>query len=166
MILIVSICKDKLHEYEFVKPVIDILREKGKEALVVHYKKLKQVEIDKAEKVVITGTSLADNDFLEPSNIESFNWLKSEKKPVLGICGGSHIIGLQLGYNKEESKEIGLKELEFDKEFLGVGPGKIQVYHLHNFQVLPEAFQKDNLYALLFHPEVRNKQMIVSFLEQ
>jgi len=62
----------------------------------------------------------------------------------------------------KKQEQIGLNEININGEFLGV-KGKRQVYHLHQFRVLPEIFHKDNFYATLFHPEVRNKRMIVNF---
>ena len=127
-----------------------------------HYKKIGQKDIINASKIIICGTSLKDNEFLK--NTKEFSWIKNYEKPLLGICGGAHIIGLTLGYKLKKGEEIGLKPFEIKKEFLGIKPGrKINVYHLHQFKVLPEVFKKDNLYATLFHPEVRNKNIIVEF---
>lgn len=161
MILLINICKEKLHFYEFVKPVADIVK-KYDSVLIAHYKNLTKSEIEKADKIIICGTSIKNNEFLKKENLQKFNWLKKTKKPVLGICGGSHIIGLILGKKLKDKKEIGLKEIEIKKEFLGV-KGKLNVYHLHQLVVLPETFQKKNLCATLFHPEVRNKEIIENF---
>lgn len=160
MILLINICKEKLHFYEFVKSVGDILVRNKIMGFIRHYSCLTKKDLEKASKIIICGTSLKDNDFLE--NIEKFNWIKDYNKPILGICGGAHIIGLILGNKLKGQKEIGLKEINIDREFLGV-KGKKQVYHLNQFYVLPETFQKDNIYATLFHPEVRNKKIIVNF---
>ena len=155
MILIVNICKEPLHELEFVKPIEDILRHQGIKFQTRHYTKIKSLE-----EYDICGTSLQDNEFL--NNIEKFSWVKDYKKPILGICGGAHIVGILLGYKKQEKKEIGMKRITLEKLFLGI-QGEIEVYHLHQLQFLPEIFQKENIYATLFHPEVRNKKMILNF---
>ncbi len=161
MILVINICKEKLHELEFVKPIEDILRKNNKGFFTKHYKNIKEGDLKKAEKIIICGTSLKDNDFINDVNI--FSWIKEFKKPILGICGGSHIIGLVFGHELKKNKEIGLKEITLEKEFLGV-KGKLQVYHLHGLQVLPEVYHKDNFYATVFHPEVRNKKIIENFI--
>lgn len=160
MMLLINICKEKLHFYEFVKPVGDILIKNNIKGFIRHYTCVTPADLKKASKVIICGTSLKDNEFLE--NLDKFSWLKDYKKPVLGICGGSHVIGLILGYEVKKEKEIGLKEINLENEFLGLS-GKISVYHLHQFRVLPEIFHQDNFYATLFHPEVRNKEMIFEF---
>lgn len=160
MILIINICKEKLHELEFVKPIEDILRNQNIKFFTKHILELKNSDIEKADKIIICGTSLKDNDFL--MHLDKFSWIKSTNKKILGICGGAHIIGLALGQSLRKKKEIGLKDFVLRKEFLG-SIGKLQVYHLHQFYVLPEVFHKDNIYATLFHPEIRNKNLIVNF---
>ena len=160
MILIIDICKERLHAFEFVKPIEDILKNNKFDHFVKHCLDITEAEIKKADKIIICGTSLADNDFLK--HMKKFSWIKYYEKPILAICGGAHITGLLLGYKLKKKKQIGLKEIILKREFLGV-KGKRNVYHLHQFYVLPELFKKDNFYATLFHPEVRNKDMIVNF---
>jgi len=162
VILIINICKEKLHFYEFVKPIADIIKNKGKKVLIVHYKDLTSKEIKNSSKIIICGTSLKDNDFLK--DIKYFKWIKNFRKPLFGICGGSHIVGLILGKKIKHKTEIGLKRVYIKKEFLNT-KGEKQVYHLHNIMVLPEIFQEKNLYAVLFHPEVRNKKIVDNFLK-
>jgi len=162
MILIINICKEPLHFYEFVKPVVDIVKNSNREALIVHYQNLSPEDLKKSEKVIICGTSLKDNEFIKNKN--RFNWIKSHRKPIFGICGGAHILGLILGKTLQEDKEIGLKEINLKKNFLGA-KGKTLVYYLHQFESLPKIFHEKNLYATLFHPEVRNKRMILEFLK-
>ena len=160
MILLINICKEKLHFYEFVKPIEDILEKKKLKFKTKHYSKIVKKDLAKASKVIICGTSLKDNDFL--NNVKKFNWIKNYKKPILGICGGAHLIGLILGYELKKKKEIGLKYMNLKKTFLGFR-GKKQVYHLHQFYTFPKVFHKRNFYSVLFHPEVRNKEMILNF---
>ena len=157
-ILIINICNEKLHKLEFVKPIEDILNENKIKFKTKHYKNLIKKDL-LTDKIIICGTSLRDNNFLK--NIKEFLWIKNYKKPLFGICGGSHIIGLISNHKLKNKKQIGLKEIKINK-FLGI-QGKKQVYHLHNFQVLPETFNQENFYATLFHPEVRNKEIIVNF---
>ena len=162
MILIINICKEKLHELEFVKPIEDILKNQKINFFSKHILELKNSDISKADKIIIAGTSLKDNDFL--MHLDKFAWIKTTNKKVLGICGGAHIIGLVLGYKLKKKKEIGLKDLVLKTEFLGM-KGKLQVYHLHQFYALPEVYHKGNIYATLFHPEVRNKIFIENFVK-
>ena len=160
MILLINICKEKLHFYEFVKPIEDVLKKEKIKFITKHYLKISKQDLQKASKIIICGTSLKDNEFLE--HVKQFEWIKDCNKPILGICGGAHLVGLTLGEKIEKKTQIGLKHINFKKPFLGFS-GKKQVYHLHNLQVLPEVFHKKNIYSVLFHPEVRNKEMILNF---
>ncbi|MEM3091947.1 MAG: hypothetical protein QXD05_02355 [Candidatus Pacearchaeota archaeon] len=159
VILIINICKEPLHYLEFVKPIEDILKKNNINFITKHYKNISDIDISYADKIIISGTSLKDNEFLK--DVNRFKFLIKFKKPVLGICGGSHIIGLLLGYKLNKKTEIGFKDINIEK-FLGIN-GKIQAYYLHNFFVLSDVFHKNNFYAILFHPEVRNKEMILNF---
>jgi GMP synthase (glutamine-hydrolysing) len=164
MILVVSICKESLHNLEFVKPIEDILEKNQTPFSTIHYKKLRKRHLKKAEKVIICGTSLKDNDFL--ADLEKFSWINDFRRPILGICGGSHIMGLLQGKKLEKNFEIGLKEIKIHEDFLGVEKGEtLQVYHLHGFSALPEIYQRDNYYATTFHPEVRNKNLVETFVK-
>ena len=173
MILIVNVCKEKLHYYEFVKPVEDVLVSNRLKFKTKTYKHIKQEDL-KAEKVIICGTSLKDNDYL--NDIDRFGWIRDFKKPLLGICAGMQIIGLIFGGKLKKKTEIGFF-FEQLNDFLGV-KGKHEVYHLHNnyvefsdhFEIfsnskVPQAVRKGNLYGVLFHPEVRQKELIKSFCD-
>ena len=172
MILLINICKEKLHFYEFVKPVEDILKKGNVKYFIKNYREVTKKDLERADKIIICGTSLKDNDFLE--NLESFSWLKDFDKPVLGICGGMHIIGLVFGGKLMKRKEIGLKEIDFEKTFLGV-KGKREVYYIHEYYVKSQEFESfadgnavnhknKNVYGVVFHPEVRNRELIETFV--
>jgi GMP synthase (glutamine-hydrolysing) len=175
MILIVQINNQKFHYFEFVKPIEDILKRESIKFKSVHYKKLYEKVILKAKKIIISGTSLKDNSFLD--DITLFSWIKKLNKPILGICGGMHILGLLFNGELKKQQEIGLNDISFNKEFLGKY-GTIQAYELHNYLVESDEFEiysfskncrqtikhkQKPLYGVLFHPEVRNKDIIINF---
>lgn len=182
-ILIIDISKEKLHYFEFVKPIHDILeKELSFVSLVKKYKEVSKKDLEKCDKVIICGTSLKDNEFMKNENLECFQWLLNFNKSVLGICGGMHVIGLIFGKSKKfliKKTEIGYYREIFNKNFLGVF-GEQEVYHLHNyffdFSNLKEfeIFNKGSIaqavkhkekkiYGVLFHPEVRQKNLIKNF---
>jgi GMP synthase-like glutamine amidotransferase len=179
MILIISTCKEKLHEMEFVKPIEKILKEDNKHSKTKHYSKLTKSDLQKSNKIIICGTSLKDDEFLK--NIEHFEFIKDYKKPILGICAGHQIISL-IHDDKTKLKkktEIGYYFEFFEKEFLSLEK-RHEVYHLHkNYTTLPKDFIKYTdskipqaikhktkpIYGVLFHPEVRNKKLIEEFLK-
>jgi len=177
MILVINICKEKLHYYEFVKPIEEILKQNGAAFKTIHYKNLNEKILANSEKIIICGTSLFDDYFI--SDVNNFLWIKRIKKPILGICGGMQIIQLVYGSKIKKKSEIGFFKENFKKDFLGLY-GEIEVYHLHNnycslssdflefcFSEIPQAIKhkKKEIYGVLFHPEVRNKDLIDSFVK-
>ncbi len=173
MILVVNVCNERLHYYEFVKPIEDILKRNEIKFFTLRYKDLTDEDLNKATKIIICGTSLNDNQFME--DINRFLWMKEINKPILGICAGMQLIGMVFGGNAKNKKEIGYYEEIFTNDFLGVNKNQ-QVYHLHNnyveftdeFQVfckndIVQAVKHKNIYGVLFHPEVRQKKIIENF---
>jgi GMP synthase (glutamine-hydrolysing) len=175
MILIIKTPNNSFHDLEFVKPIEDILKSHQINFKSVHYNKINEKLIKKADKIIISGTSLKDNKYL--NYIKKFNWIKEFEKPILGICGGMHILGLIFKGKIKKYQEIGLKEVIFENDFLGFNGNHI-VYELHNLNVLSKEFNvfatsknctqaikhnKKPFYGVQFHPEVRNKNLIINF---
>ncbi|MEK6827301.1 MAG: hypothetical protein AABX99_02335 [Nanoarchaeota archaeon] len=174
MILIINVCKERLHYFEFVKPIEKII---GKDFFTKHYSEVNEEDLRKADKIIICGTSLKDNQFVK--DIKNFEWIKNYKKPILGICAGMQIISLVYGAKIKKETEIGFYKERFIYYFLGLSSEK-EVYHLHNnYATLPkdfESFAKNKIpqaikhktreiYGVLFHPEIRNEKMIIEFAE-
>ena len=177
MILIIKINKEPLHDYEFVKPIENILKQNKIPYKIISYNSLNKKTLEKADKIIICGTSLKDNEFIK--NLNKFSWIKDINKSLLGICGGHQIISLIFGAKLKKQTEIGFyfEEFKKSKEFLSLR-GRQEVYHLHNnYTALPKEFKsytkskipqaiKHNskeVYGVLFHPEVRNKELIERF---
>ncbi len=175
MIALIKTPNNKLHDLEFVKPIEDILKKNNVNFKSAHYTKLNKKLIKKADKIIISGTSLKDNNFL--TYINNFNWIKECEKPILGICGGMHILGLIFNGEMKKYQEIGLTEVIFKNDFLGFH-GRHLVYELHNLNVESKEFKtyavskhciqaikhkKKPFYGVQFHPEVRNKNLLVNF---
>lgn len=175
MILIINICKEKLHYLEFVKPIEDILKNNKIDFFTKHFKELQENDIKKSSKVIICGTSLYDNEFMKYLN--EFKWILTYEKPILGICAGMQIIGILYSGKIKKKIEIGFYKEYFKKEFLGF-KGEQEVYHLHNYYIygiknfiiysgndIPQAIKHKTkqFYGVLFHPEVREKHLIKNF---
>jgi GMP synthase (glutamine-hydrolysing) len=176
MILLIQINNHIFHYLEFVKPIEDILKRNSIKFKTINYKDISIKDLRESQRIIIAGTSLKDNTFL--SDIENFHWIKDIKKPILGICGGMHILGLLFNGKLKKQQEIGLKEVEFKQDFFGFFGFK-DVYELHNYYVesseystiafsdnCPQAIKHKNrnFYGVLFHPEVRNKELILNFI--
>ncbi len=176
-ILLISTCKEKLHDLEFVKPIEDILKKNNLQFISKNYKKLIKKDLENCNKIIISGTSLIDNEFLE--DLKKFEFLKEKNKPVLGICAGFQIIGSIFDGSLEPHQEIGFYFEKFKKPFLGL-IGNQEVYHLHNTSVLfSKSFERfthskiiqavkhneKEIYGVLFHPEVRQKELILNFVK-
>jgi len=173
MILIISTCVEKLNENEFVKPIANIV---GKDFEVKHYSEVQSV--DKYDKIIICGTALKDNSFLE--DLDKFVWLLETANPVLGICSGMQIIALSFGAELTESKEIGMTKVNVLKENV-LFSEELKVYELHGnglinldqFNILADTdgsvqaikHKEKKFYGIIFHPEVRNHQVVINFLE-
>lgn len=170
MILVINLNKYKLHDLEFIRPITDLLED----CKVVHYKKLKKDDLEKAGKIIIAGTSLKDDEYLK--DIKNFSWIKDYKKPILGICAGMQILALVNGAKLIKAKEIGQTEIKILKKDSLINDVE-KVYSLHQFSTdLPKDFEllakskksiqaikKNNHYGLLFHPEVLSKEIIKNF---
>jgi GMP synthase (glutamine-hydrolysing) len=178
MILVIQICKETFHYYEFVKPIEDIIKKTNSDFVSIYYKNLTNDLISKSEKIIICGTSLKDNSFLD--DFEDFLWLRDFNKPVFGICGGMHLLGLIFNGRLQKMQEIGLTNIKFKEDFFGLKDSE-EVYELHNYYALSDEFyvfaesekcpqaikhKQKPFYAVLFHPEVRNKDLIRAFLIQ
>lgn len=172
MILIVDMNSTTLGFYEFVLPLCKIVN-----ALrpyeVRHYTEIEKM---KYEKVILSGTALKDNEYLE--NMKSFQWLRTCTVPVLGICAGMQVIGLVFDSLLISCEEIGMTEVKTAKEnplFSSTFPA----YELHNhgidpsddFEILAASkkciqgikHKEREIYGVLFHPEVRNEDVITRF---
>ena len=175
MILVINVCKESLHYYEFVAPVLNILSGMGKDYFVANYDEVTPQFLSKADKIIICGTSLYDNQYLE--EINKFSWIWDFPRPILGICAGSQVIQLIYGGKVEHVKEVGSVEIDFLNPFLGIS-GKKKVYSLHQNSVVspefdiyaksslcPHAFKHKvkPVYGVLFHPEVYNHEVIENF---
>jgi len=185
VILVVDLCgaKNSLHRAEFVQPVMSVVQGAGKQVKAVHFTDLEQ-ELDihpphGPSCIILCGTALRDNAYQH--HLAAFARLKNVKCTILGICAGMHIVGMLWGGKLVEERRIGVYPFEpvpdrfiFDVE----RPGG---YHLHNYSVsIPEDFmvlakssglpvivkhRKDDIYGVLFHPEVLNHSIIEQVID-
>jgi GMP synthase (glutamine-hydrolysing) len=186
MILIINICRHELHYFEFVKPVEDIVKNLEEPYITKHYSELTYDNIRDAHRIIICGTSLMDFDY--EKHKEKFSFILQYPRPILGICGGMQLICIVHGCKSSKGIEIGMVDVNFNGEFLGMN-GTQQAYALHQSIIKDDdIFKKTfkiyarsgsekkcvqairhvhkNIYGVLFHPEVRHKDLIVNFIEK
>jgi GMP synthase-like glutamine amidotransferase len=181
MILIVDLCyrKDSLSRDEFVGPIAGIVKGEGFPFTVKHFSEVEARDLAAAEKVILCGTALKDNAFIQQS--EHFHWISGYTRPILGICAGMQILSVAFGGGVERNCEIGMTEIRLVKsDPLFSGKDTFSAYELHTFSALPpaafavvavseqcvQAIRHLNLpiYGVMFHPEVRNEWIVRRFL--
>ncbi len=179
MILIVDMCmkKDSLSAAEFTLPIASMIRGKS-DFLIRHYSKIDSKDIGRSEKIILSGTALKDNQFIK--DIDMFSWIKTCKKPILGICAGMEAIALAFGSSLKQHKEIGMAEIRTKKKN-PLFSGNFKAYELHSYAIEPSddfdilaeskgciqaiKHKRKEIYGLMFHPEVRNRDIVDSFVE-
>ena len=179
MILIIDMNwkKKSLGYFEFVLPIMAIT-EKLDICFVRHFLEIKNQDLDQCDKVILSGTALKDTTTL--SRLEKFQWLKETDKPVLGICAGMETIGMVYGMHLVKCLEIGMTQINTIKENSFVF-GDFKAFSLHSYCIDAsddfEVWAKSSkcvqiikhrikpIYGALFHPEVRNQELIKRFIE-
>ncbi len=178
MILIVDINwkKNSLAVNEFVLPIFSIVQPLEKCA-VKHFLDIKPVELNRFDKIILSGTALKDHAALQQP--DKLNWIKTCTKPVLGICAGMETIGLIFGEYLTPCLQIGMTGISTVKEN-PLFEGNFKAYTLHNyafqrlqkFEVLAQSakciqaikHKQKNIFGVLFHPEVRNQSIVEHFV--
>lgn len=167
---------DSLAFSEFVSPIVSTIE--GTEPVhVIHYLELTLQNLKECSRVILSGTTLKDFEFQR--HLEKFRWLKTWDKPVLGICAGMQIISLVFGVPLADCYQVGMTEISTAKENL-LFDGTFKAYTLHSFSVTPsETFEvlansenciqvikhkQKHIYGILFHPEVRNIEILKKFV--
>jgi len=176
-VLLMSLCSDPLSDLEFVKPVEDILRNHGISSLIKHYSKISLRDLNSADKVIICGSALSDNAFLESG---SFEILKESDNPILGIGSGFHIIARVFGCNLFNKIRIGVfrvrslsENILLDKKcFYAYFMTKKVAEIIRPLKILAKSgelgcmikHEHKDIYGCLFHPEVMNAEIILNFV--
>ena len=179
MILVLDMNRRKgsLGFEEFVLPIAATAGEKGRTE-TLHYSELSPSILDRADRIILSGTPLMDREYL--NHMEDFLWLRDAEVPVLGICAGLQVICRTFNTPLTESVEIGMTEIRTLKEN-PLFSGTFQAYELHSLAPLPgkeleaiassemcvQAVRHRNkeIYGILFHPEVRNGDVVRRFCE-
>ncbi|HLN88624.1 MAG TPA: hypothetical protein VK253_01005 [Candidatus Binatia bacterium] len=179
MILVIDMDwkRDSLAFNEFVPPIVSVVQQ-FEECEVKHFSDIPLGELNHYSKIVLSGTALKDHATLK--QVDKFNWIKTCGMPILGICAGMQTISLVFDDPLTECLQIGMTEITTIKDN-PLLQGKFKAYALHNFSVSPsQTFEilaestkciqavkhkQKNIYGILFHPEVRNQEILRRFLQ-
>jgi len=136
----------ELKERGFIDPICDALIETGVETNVKEYKEISDdFDFNIYNAVIISASPKGDNVNFE-DRLRSFNWVKTTKLPVLGICAGHQFIGVLFGGEliRDRESEDGILTVqikEADPIFEECG-GELKVEQHHNDSVtLPINFK-------------------------
>ena len=177
MILMVDLNSHPLASPEFILPIARIVKERY-DIIIRHHSELTKDELATAEKIVLSGAPLQDHEYL--NHLDDFAWLKICEQPVLGICAGMQLLGTLFGSPLKNCLEIGMTVVRT----MAANPlfsGGFQTYELHSLALEPsEEFEvlavsdscvqairhrEKRIFGVLFHPEVRNQDVIERFCE-
>ncbi|MDD1705670.1 MAG: glutamine amidotransferase [Methanoregulaceae archaeon] len=181
MILLIDLCyrEDSLGFDEYVLPVARIVERLGFRTRSVHFHAVSAGECSGVKAVILCGTPLADNAFLDEP--EDFSWLKTSRIPVLGVCAGMETICRIFGGKLEPCIEIGMTEIRVTgRDPLFPESHSFSAYELHTLACTDPGPMKiiavsdrciqvvrhptKPVYGVMFHPEVRNEWAVERFL--
>jgi GMP synthase (glutamine-hydrolysing) len=179
MILVVDMnsLKNLFGRYEFVLSIVAIAEELEK-CVVKHYLEVNEKTLNDYDKIILSGSALKNTVTLDQT--ERFTWLKDCGKPVLGICAGMQTIGLVFGGRLVKCREIGMTEI-ITLKANPLFSSAFKAYTLHNYALEPSnqfdmlaesakcvqaiKHKQKDIYGVLFHPEVRNREVIQRFIQ-
>ncbi len=181
MILLVDLCyrEGSLGFDEYVMPVERIVERSGFKASSVHFRSVSPADFQDAEAVILCGTPLADNAFLEKPG--AFSWVEESEIPLLGVCAGMEMLCKTFGGVLCPCTEIGMTGIRVtgtdpifseSRSFSAYelhtiacrdpGPFKVLAVSDRCIQVIRHPVRP--VYGVMFHPEVRNEWAVERFL--
>jgi len=179
MILVVDMNwqKDSLAYGEFVAPILSVV-EPLEEYQVRHFSELSPKDLDASSKMVLSGTTL--KDFVTLKHLDKFSWVRTYPKPILGICAGIQTISKVFGESLTGCLQVGMTDITtvkpnplFEGNFRAYALHSLSVAPSHTFTVLAKSstcvealkHREKEIYGVLFHPEVRNPEILQRFVE-
>lgn len=161
---------------EFVSPIVSVVQP-IEDCKVKHFLNVEPEEFRKYSKIVLSGNSLKDQNAL--SKIKKFAWIKTCQIPILGICAGMQAISLVFDGRLTNCLQVGMTKIRTIKEN-PLFSGDFNAYTLHNYSIAPSKtfetlaesskcvqaikHKEKTIFCLLFHPEVRNIEILENFV--
>ena len=154
-----------MHQFEFLRPITDILDEEGVTFHIVPISKPRLL----GQKIIITGTAIKDNAFLEYKEVA--RQIKSSQKPILGICAGMELL---IQEDLQEVFEVG--PIYFESEDFPKYNYFLHQYGVKEINDRWDVLAKTDkgiaavkhktkpILAMQFHPEVSAKDVVRKFI--
>ena len=175
-VLLVSTCADPLSEAEFVAPLERIACDAGATVESSRLGTLNSVP-EGVSHILLAGTALQDDKYLK--EITAVERLLGAGRPLLAVCSGMQLLANACGGEIIAQREIGMVAVETLVEN-PLCAGRFEAFALHRHAVEPgprlEVLARSEgcaqvvrhrelpAWGVLFHPEVRNEQLVRSFL--
>ena len=175
-VLLVSTCAEPLSEAEFVAPLERIVRDAGTTVESCRLGTLNGVP-EGVSHILLAGTALQDDKYLK--EIGAVERLLEAGLPLLAVCSGMQLLAAACGGEIIAQREIGMVAVETLVEN-PLCAGRFEAFALHRHAVEPGArlevlarsegcaqvvrHRELPAWGVLFHPEVRNEQLVRSFL--
>lgn len=176
LIIDTSYEKNSLFKDEFCMPIANIIQQiPNTKYEIKHFSE--KINFKKYNKIIISGSALKDFEYLNYLN--KFEFIKTTNTPILGICAGMQIIAKIYGANLKKCKEIEITKTITTKQNK-LFEGEFDTYSIHNYSTYcPKEFniiakskkgihaikhKEKEIYGVLFHPEIKNKEIIINFI--
>ncbi len=175
-VLLVSTCAEPFSEAEFVAPLERIACDAGATVESSSLGTLNSVP-EGVSHILLAGTTLQDDKYLK--EIGAVERLLETGVPLLAVCSGMQLLAAASGGEIIAQREIGMVAVET----LAENPlcaSRFEAFALHRHAVEPGArlevlarskacaqvvrHRELPAWGVLFHPEVRNEQLVRSFL--
>jgi len=176
LILDTSYEKNSLFKDEFCMPIANIINQiPNFKYEIKHYSE--KINFENYDKIILSGSALKDFEYLESLN--KFEFIKTTLVPILGICAGIQIIAKTYETELKKCKEIEITKTITTKQNK-LFEGEFETYSIHNYSIYcPKEFEiiakskkgihgvkhkEKEIYGVLFHPEIKNKEIIEKFI--
>ena len=176
LIIDTSYEKDSIFKDEFCMPIANIIKLiPNCKYEIKHFSE--KINYKQYDKIIIAGSSLKDFEYL--NHLNKFEFIKTTNTPILGICAGIQIIAKIYGAKLKKCKEIEITKTITTKQNK-LFEDEFDTYSIHNYSInCPKEFEiiakskkaihgvkhkKKEIYGVLFHPEIKNKEIIEKFI--
>lgn len=167
--------------------IASVVKALNYECTIVHWNKPEQINFEKATAFILSGAPILLTETAQEPYLKKYQFIKTTKLPVLGICFGHQLIGLLFDAQVFKADPIrkptiinittqdklfeGLNKqpvfIEDHTEGIDLPKEFIQLARSDKYEVEAMKHCTKNIYGVQFHPEVsgeNGKKLIKKFL--